>query len=1099
MIEQTITLPSINKIKTIYHVSDIHIRLLYRHKEYKAVFDNLYTEIKKDTDNSIIYVAGDLLHAKLDLSPEAVQLAIEFLKSLSDICPTIVIAGNHDCNVNNLDRLDSIKPLVDSLNHQNLYYLRDTGIYHINNIDFIVFSVFDENPFENIDFTNSAQIRIGLYHGAVNNSILQNGIKIKETRINNTLFDGLDIAMLGDIHQYQILQDYDISTFTIPIDKNELNDYFEAGYRIINNELVLSHPKMLYASSLIQQNYSEDLRYHGVVKWDIETKKHKYINIKNKQGFCTFEIMDSDLVIPNFTIPELPKVRILSQSTKLTRIKEIVAELQTKYKFKDYTLIDSDNNVEFDGNLQFDKIEDLTDVNYQNSLIIDYLKNKYEKEDFFTTDFINKIIVQNEWLNNELDRKQTTTLKANKIKIKEMWFSNLFNFGENNYINFDSLTGLIGLFNRNASGKTSFLFILLFMLQDKTTRTKKALDLLNIDKDWFYGKLKLSINDKIFFIEKSGTKIQINNKNAVKVNVDFYYIDDKNEKVSLNGEQRRETINIIRTYLGEFKHLIMTSFSLQNNNDGLISESQTDRKQLLSSFLGIDIFEHLNKLAYSEIKHEQTVLKDFKNKNLNTELTEFGRELKSNTTLYETTQQNIKTLNDNKENLISDISTIKSKIDTNIKSFNITKLNSELKKLNIDLSNTTLTLKTANSNVLKHTSDAKIISNKLHQFDVNQLKIKKKKLDTAKVEFNKNNTILTSLKYKKTTQEEKLKNLKVVEYDNNCNFCMNNVFVKDAIATKTIFKETELLYTSQSIHVNNLHLLVNSGNSIIQEIKDYNTANKAKEKLKYTYETNQSNIEKFKTKIEFINTKIKTITKNIETYKKQQNQIELNVKYQIDIDNKLKLKKDITTQLNKLQKQLTETHSNITHFEYTIADITRQLREVRVHEDSLFIYEKYIEAIDKDGLQYELIRQIIPKLQNEVNNILVEINAGFTLQFLLDDKDIDINIVYKNRFNTDSWNLDLTSGMERFVSSIAVRVALTKVSNLPSYNFLIVDEGFSNLDSENLVKMDNLFEYLTNFFDFIIIISHLDAMRDVTEKFIQIDKTPDNYAVIKHD
>ena len=64
----------IDKVKTIYHIADVHIRNLKRHDEYKIVFNRLYEDIKKrGTDNSIIYLAGDIAHAKLEMSTELVK------------------------------------------------------------------------------------------------------------------------------------------------------------------------------------------------------------------------------------------------------------------------------------------------------------------------------------------------------------------------------------------------------------------------------------------------------------------------------------------------------------------------------------------------------------------------------------------------------------------------------------------------------------------------------------------------------------------------------------------------------------------------------------------------------------------------------------------------------------------------------------------------------------------------------------------------------------------------------------------------------------------------------------------------------------------
>ena len=71
------------ELKTIHHLSDIHIRNLKRHTEYREVFDRVYENIKLDTKDSIIYVGGDIAHAKLDMSPELVDLISEFFQKIA--------------------------------------------------------------------------------------------------------------------------------------------------------------------------------------------------------------------------------------------------------------------------------------------------------------------------------------------------------------------------------------------------------------------------------------------------------------------------------------------------------------------------------------------------------------------------------------------------------------------------------------------------------------------------------------------------------------------------------------------------------------------------------------------------------------------------------------------------------------------------------------------------------------------------------------------------------------------------------------------------------------------------------------------------------
>ena len=83
-------------VDKILHIADIHIRNYQRHKEYRSIFKELYKAAKALPQNSLIYIGGDIVHNKTDISPELIELTSEFLKKLANIKPTILIKGNHD-------------------------------------------------------------------------------------------------------------------------------------------------------------------------------------------------------------------------------------------------------------------------------------------------------------------------------------------------------------------------------------------------------------------------------------------------------------------------------------------------------------------------------------------------------------------------------------------------------------------------------------------------------------------------------------------------------------------------------------------------------------------------------------------------------------------------------------------------------------------------------------------------------------------------------------------------------------------------------------------------------------------------------------------
>ncbi len=68
-------------IKTIAHLADIHIRKLHRFVEYRKVFKQLYKQLKQ-LKPDLIYIGGDIVHGKLDTSPEEVRMVANFFLSL---------------------------------------------------------------------------------------------------------------------------------------------------------------------------------------------------------------------------------------------------------------------------------------------------------------------------------------------------------------------------------------------------------------------------------------------------------------------------------------------------------------------------------------------------------------------------------------------------------------------------------------------------------------------------------------------------------------------------------------------------------------------------------------------------------------------------------------------------------------------------------------------------------------------------------------------------------------------------------------------------------------------------------------------------------
>jgi DNA repair exonuclease SbcCD nuclease subunit len=566
-------------ISKIFHIADVHIRNFKRHTEYKAIFKQVYKYLKSNVDSdSVIYLAGDIVHSKNDMSPELVQVVADFFKSCADIAPTILITGNHDTNLNNDSRLDALTPIVSTLNHPNLYYWKDTGVYELKGVKFSVFSVYG-TPNEWILAKDiDADYKIALHHGAVNSAITDLDHEIQNEFVGPKMFEGFDLSLLGDIHKRQFL----------------------------NSEKTIA-----YAGSLIQQNHGEDLE-HGFFVWDLKPKKSEFVEIKNTIAYATIEMVDGKITTPRTYIDSLPKnlnLRIKYNNTNYKDVTKVIQLLKTKHKLLETTVIKV-NNHEYLTTNSHTVLGDVRDVEYQNELLTAYFKDLiftvFKDSNTNTHVDIDRLRHVNRVMNSKLDN-------SNVVVRNVIWkpltfeFSNMFSYGEHNIFDLSNFTGIQGLFAPNASGKSTLLDAVTFCLFDKCSRTYRAADVLNNKKTKFTCKLTLELNDEIFIIERVGEKHK--KTGNIKVDVNFGKIVN-GQYESLNDKDRDKTNKVIRGYIGSYDDFLLTALSTQNDNKNFIFKTQRERKDLLNSFLDISIFDELYVLAKNEIKGKQALIKN---------------------------------------------------------------------------------------------------------------------------------------------------------------------------------------------------------------------------------------------------------------------------------------------------------------------------------------------------------------------------------------------------------------------------------------------------------------------------------------------------------
>jgi len=174
-------------------------------------------------------------------------------------------------------------------------------------------------------------------------------------------------------------------------------------------------------------------------------------------------------------------------------------------------------------------------------------------------------------------------------------------------------------------------------------------------------------------------------------------------------------------------------------------------------------------------------------------------------------------------------------------------------------------------------------------------------------------------------------------------------------------------------------------------------------------------------------------------------------------------------------------------------------KELRRASSEKVIYEELAAAFGKKGIQALVIETALPEIEEEANRLLSrmtdsrmhvkmetqrETMKGETVETL------DINI--SDELGTRRY--EMYSGGEAFRINFALRIALSRLlarrvgAPLPT---LIIDEGFGTQDSSGREKLVEAINSIQDDFEKILVITHVDEMKDAFPVRIEVTKTPE--------
>jgi exonuclease SbcC len=164
----------------------------------------------------------------------------------------------------------------------------------------------------------------------------------------------------------------------------------------------------------------------------------------------------------------------------------------------------------------------------------------------------------------------------------------------------------------------------------------------------------------------------------------------------------------------------------------------------------------------------------------------------------------------------------------------------------------------------------------------------------------------------------------------------------------------------------------------------------------------------------------------------------------------------------------------------------------------LSVLEDLREAFGKRGVPTMIIETVVPELELEANRLLSEMSDGrmrLRMETQRETKTGEardtLELKISDELGTRAY--EMYSGGEAFRINFAVRIALSKLLARRSgaqLRALFIDEGFGTQDSAGRERLVAAIQSIQNDFDRILVITHLDELRDAFPARIEVTKTP---------
>lgn len=726
--------------------------------------------------------------------------------------------------------------------------------------------------------------------------------------------------------------------------------------------------------------------------------------------------------------------------------------------------------------LAAETVQSIHDPKFQQELMKQYIANNDIKD----VDF-EEILKIDSQINSLINYDAYD--KGKKYTIKWVKWSNFLSYGPDNYFDFTTLNGLVLLNGEpaNKSGKSTFAYDLLHFLLFGKTNTNKAKNLGELFNNYLPDARTINVEGCInidgedYIIRRTLTRpAQGKKTKAITNKVEYYKVSEDGSEEILPEDNKQEasttaTSKIIKDALGNESDFDLIISANAKDLDNIISLTETEKGRLLSRWIGLSLIEDKDIKAREKWNKEISVgrYSDMYNQTqLETDIEELTATLTHNTAQIEAYNNQINALNksieeyqQNKELLLSsrqsidnsllkvDVATLQNTINMLIEDGK--RKNSTVEILEKDLSEMGEIVFSEDEYKSMRSENESLISKMAEtRATINSLKSTNKALESA--EFC-------------PTCGKKFDNV-----DNSAQIMQNGERIKQLTSDGIAMKKRSDELTSAMATIEELRTKANKKTQIELKIAALKTeiANKRAE---------------YKEKSQTL----KEIEKNKEAIKKN-SEIDAHINViNANITSGETNKRNLLNAITSLEKE------NARHTE-TISLKKSYLVKIAEERKIEKYWKLYLQMIGKDGISKMVLRNTLPIINSELNRLLGDI-TDFRVEVVMNEKnDVDFLLIRDETIT----RLSAASGLEKTQAALALRVVLGNMSKLSRPPFILLDEVLGTVASENYDDMRKLYNKITEYYSFILHITHINDIVDWHDSIVTVQKI-DNISRIK--